>query len=210
MVLYTETQEHKTHVNFQKDTYTKYEPTRQCIYLSNQYNKSFDFQQTFPFIKIKKNIYEAILWSNHVKNNIDSFYDALMNVEIKTKQKINQSKLFINNDDEIKDYIISNHINEDGNSIVFVPEYGIKTIALTGLGCSASLKLRIYTDTDIDDLKTFAICTCRIYPNKLRKKKQKLLYRIHTWNTNIKEKLYIYRGCVHDRAFDIGWFLAFY
>ena len=206
MVLYTETQEHKTHVNFEKDTYTKYEPTRQCIYLSNQYNKSFDYQQTFPFIKIKKNIYEAILWSNHVKNNIDSFYDALINVEIKTKQKINQSKLFINNDSEIKDYIISNHINEDGNSIVFVPEYGIKTIALN----SASLKLRIYTDTDIDDLKTFAICTCRIYPNKLRKKKQKLCYRIHTWNTNIKEKLYIYRGFVYDRAFDIGWFIAFY
>ena len=39
MVLYTETQEHKTHVNFQKDTYTKYEPSMQCIYLSNQYNK---------------------------------------------------------------------------------------------------------------------------------------------------------------------------
>lgn len=206
MVLYTETQEHKTHVNFQKDTYTKYEPSMQCIYLSNQYNKSFDYQQTFPFIKIKKNIYEAILWSNHVKNNIDNFYDALINVEIKTKQKINQSKLFINNDDEIKDYIISNHINEDGNSIVFVPEYGIKTIALN----SASLKLRIYTDTDIDDLKTFAICTSRIYPNKLRKKKQKLCYRIHTWNTNIKEKLYIYRGFVYDRAFDIGWFIAFY
>ena len=200
MVLYTETQEHKTHVNFQKDMYIKYEPSVQCIYLANEYNKSFDFQHTFQFTKIKKNIYEAILWSNDVD------YDALINVEIKTNQKINQSKLFINNDSEIKDYIISNHINEDGNSIVFVPEYGIKTIALN----SASLKLRIYTDTDIDDLKTFAICTCRIYPNKLRKKKQKLCYRIHTWNTNIKEKLYIYRGCVYDRAFDIGWFIAFY
>ena len=199
MVLYTETQEHKTHVNFQKDMYIKYEPSVQCIYLANEYNKSFDFQHTFQFTKINKNIYEAILWSTDVD------YDALINVEIKTNQKINQSKLFINNNSEMKDYIISNHMNEDGNSIVFVPQYGIKTIALK----SASLKLRIYTDTDTDDLKTFAICTCRIYPQELRKKYALNCHEITTWNTTRKEKLYIWRGCVYKIALDIGCFRFF-
>ena len=54
MVLYTETQEHKTHVNFEKDTYIKYQPSIQCVYLANEYNKNFDFQHTFQFTKINK------------------------------------------------------------------------------------------------------------------------------------------------------------
>ena len=93
MVLYFETVEHKTFVEFHNSAYNSYTPSEKCMILAGEYNKVFDFQQTFAFIKKENNVYETILWTGYKTN----YYDGLMKVDIVSKHNITGSELIITN-----------------------------------------------------------------------------------------------------------------
>ena len=116
-----------------------------------------------------------------------------MKVDIVSKHNITGSELNITNECNNKDYIVSRHKTID-KPFVFVPENGLKTIAIQ----YASVKLRIYTDTEIDE-KTFATCILRVYPHEIRRRYAQTSHEITTWNLNVKSKLYIYCGYAHDK-----------
>jgi hypothetical protein len=119
--LFHKTVEHDRALFVLKSQYTTYEPAIQCLLLTDEFNKPFEYETDVydAFVNTEKDIWEACIWDPNARN----MCDILIAIEVVDAMEGNTSLVARHSIGEVV-------VTESKDGSVSMPLSGIPTIAL--------------------------------------------------------------------------------